>query len=420
LLRGTHGTEEIILQTERELTEKQNLLEKVRLLDLAEGKAAFCAKLLADLGAEVIKLERPGGDLSRNMGPFLGDSAHPERSLSFFYHNTNKKGITLNLEDPTGREIFLKLVPRVDVIVESFPPGTLDDLRLGWKILSKVNPRLILASITGFGQNGPRSRFKSCDLVASAYGGQMYVSGSPSTPPLRPAGEQSCYAASLHAAIGILLALRKRARDGRGAHIDLSTQEAVTSTLEHVLVRYFYEKTIARRQGALYWNGSFGIFPCQDGHILLTPLQNWETLVEWMASEGMAEDLQEEKWQEEAYRRQHIDHILRVLQRWTQTQSVGKLFEQGQLLRFPWAPLHSPADVGHDQQLEARGFFLDRPHPETGQAIKSPGLPYRFGSASSGPWKPAPRIGEDNREIYQKELGLTAEEVQRLAFLKVI
>ena len=402
------------------MTENKNLLAKMRILDLAEGKAAFCAKLLADLGAEVIKLERPGGESSRRVGPFWGDSPHPERSLSFLYHNSNKKGVTLNLEDAAGRDLFLRLVPRVDVVVESFLPGTLKGLGLSLKSLLEMNPRLILASITGFGQNGPRSRFKSCDLVASAFGGQMYVSGSPSTPPLRAAGEQSYYAASLYAAIGILLALRQRARSGQGVHIDLSVQEAVTSTLEHVLVRYFYEKTIARRQGALYWNDSFGIFPCQDGHILLTPLQNWETLVEWMASEGMAEDLQEERWQEEAYRRQHIDHILEVLQRWTQTQMVGRLFEAGQLLRFPWAPVHSLADVGQDPQLQARGFFLDLPHPETGKGIKSAGLPYRFSSASPGPWKPAPRIGEDNREIYQKELGLTEEEVQRLTSLQVI
>lgn len=402
------------------MTENKNLLAKMRILDLAEGKAAFCAKLLADLGAEVIKLERPGGEPSRRVGPFLGDSPHPERSLSFLYHNSNKKGVTLNLENAAGREVFLRLVPRVDVVVESFPPGTLNNLGLSLKNLLGVNPRLILASITGFGQNGPRSRFKSCDLVASAFGGQMYVSGSPSTPPLRAAGEQSYYAASLYAAIGILLALRKRARSGQGAHIDLSMQEAVTSTLEHVLVRYFYEKTIARRQGGLYWNDSFGIFPCQDGHILVTPMQNWETLVEWMASEGMAEDLQEERWQEEAYRRQHIDHILEVLQRWTQTQTVGKLFELGQFLRFPWAPVHSLADVGQDPHLQARGFFLDMLYPETGRGIKSAGLPYQFSSASPGPWKPAPRIGEDNREIYQKELGLTEEEWQRLSSLQVI
>ncbi len=404
----------------RELTEDKSLLAQIRILDLAEGKAAFCAKLLADLGAEVIKLERPGGESSRRVGPFSGDSPHPERSLSFLYHNSNKKGITLSLEDPAGRELFLKLVLRADVVVESFPPGTLNDLGLSPKSLLSVNPRLILASITGFGQDGPRSRFKCCDLVASAFGGQMYVSGSPSTPPLRAAGEQSFYAASLYAAIGILLALRKRTRDGQGSHIDISMQEAVTSTLEHVLVRYWYEKTIARRQGSRSWNDFFAILPCQDGHILLTPLQNWETLVEWMASEGMAEDLQEDKWQEGAYRRQHIDHVLRVLKRWTQTQRVAKLFEMGQLLRFPWAPIHPLTDLGQDPQLQARGFFFDLPQPETGQPIACPGLPYRFSSSSPGSWKPAPRIGQDNREIYQNELGLTEEEVQRLSSLQVI
>ncbi len=197
-------------------------------------------------------------------------------------------------------------------------------------------------------------------------------------------------------------------------------QEAVTSTLEHVLVRYWYEKTIARRQGCRSWNDLFAILPCQDGHILLTPLQNWETLVEWMASEGMAEDLQEDKWQEEAYRRQHIDHVLEVLKGWTQTQKAGKLFEMGQLLRFPWAPVRSLTDLGQDPQLQARDFFFGLPQPETGQPVACPGLPYRFSSSSPGSWKPAPRIGQDNREIYQNELGLTEEEVQRLSSLQVI
>src|SRR4030042_3860469 len=221
---------------------KFSLLEGMRILDLADEKASFCSKLLADMGASVIKVERPGGDLSRKMGPFLGDFPHPERSLFFLHNNTNKLGITLNLEHSEGKRIFRRLVDRVDVVVESFSAGYLKDLGLSFEILSRTNPKLILVSVTGFGQEGPRSQYKSCDIVSSAFGGQMYVSGSPSTPPLKPFGEQSYYTSSLFAAIGILLTLRKRGHTGQGEHIDISLQESVASTLDHVIVQYFNEK----------------------------------------------------------------------------------------------------------------------------------------------------------------------------------
>src|SRR4030043_1096391 len=191
------------------------------------------------------------------MGPFLGDFPHPERSLFFLHNNTNKLGITLNLEHSEGKRIFRRLVDRVDVVVESFSPGYLKDLGLSFEILSGTNPKLILVSVTGFGENGPRSQYKSCDLIASAFGGQMYVSGSPSTPPLKAFGEQSYNTASLFAAIGILLALRKRNLSGEGEHIDISLQEAVASTLEHVMIQYFYGRIVPKRQGGVHWNNAF-------------------------------------------------------------------------------------------------------------------------------------------------------------------
>jgi len=400
--------------------EKEGLLQEIRILDLADEKASFCSKLLADLGAYVVKVEKPGGDPSRKIGPFLGNSPHPERSLFFYYHNTNKLDITLNLEHPRGREIFLRLIKKVDIVVESFPPGYLGDLKLDFEIQKEANPKLILVSVTGFGQNGPRNQYKSCDLVASAFGGQMYVCGSPSIPPLKPFGEQSYYTASLFAAIGILLALRKRVHTERGEHIDISLQESVSSTLDHVMVRYFNEKLVTKRMGNLYWNNSFFILSCKDGHILMAPFQQWETLVEWMDSEGMAEDLKEEKWREEEYRIRNIEHILQVLERWTKTHTVQELFELGQLMRFPWAPVYSPEEVLESPQLKERSFFIDVDHPEIGASFKYPGGPYQTSSSSSTRWKRAPLIGEDNVQIYQGELGLSDEELQRLSSLGVI
>jgi benzylsuccinate CoA-transferase BbsE subunit len=400
--------------------QRDSLLEGIRILDLADEKASLCTKLLAVMGASVIKVERPGGDPSRKIGPFLGDSPHPERSLFFLYNNTNKLGVTLNLEHSEGKKIFRRLLDRADVVVESFSPGYLKDLGLSFEILNRTNPKLILVSVTGFGQDGPRSHYKSCDLVASAFGGQMYVSGSRSTPPLRPFGEQSYYAASLFAAIGILFALRKRNRSGEGEHLDISLQEAVVSTLEHVMIQYFYERTVAKRQGSLHWNNSFCVLPCKDGHILISLFQQWETLVEWMDSEGMAEDLKDENYKEEEFRQSHRDHIIEVLQRWTKTQTANQLFESGQLMRFPWAPVYSPKGVLESPQLKSRGFFVEVGHSEIGTFIQYPGAPYKFDGRSLDRWKRAPLIGEDNREIYQRELGLSEEELKRLSSIHAI
>ncbi len=400
--------------------ETKGLLSGIRVLDLADEKASFCSKLLADLGATVIKLEKPGGDPSRKIGPFLGNSPHPERSLFFLHNNTNKFGITLNFENGVGREIFLRLIKRTDVVVEAFPPGYLHELGLGYEVLSKANSKLILVSVTGFGQTGPRSQYRTCDIVASAFGGQMYVGGSPSSPPLKPFGEQSFYAASLFAAIGILLALRKRRHSGTGEHIDISLQEAVASTLEHVMIQYFYEKIVPTRQGPLLWNNSFSILPCKDGYVLISLFQQWETLVEWMDSEGMAQDLKDEKYREEEFRRRHLDHIIEVLQRWTKTHTTHELFEPGQLMRFPWAPVYSPKEILENCQLKARGFFIDVDHPEMGISIQYPGVPYQFSLARSNRWKRAPLTGEDNRQVYQEELGLSEEELRKLSSLNVI
>jgi crotonobetainyl-CoA:carnitine CoA-transferase CaiB-like acyl-CoA transferase len=400
--------------------EKVGFLKGIQVLDLADEKASFCSKLLADLGARVIKIEKPGGDSSRRIGPFWGNSLHPEKSLFFYYNNTNKMGITLNLERKEGKSIFLRLVKKTDIIIETFRPGRLKSIGLGFDVLSRENAKLILVSVTGFGQNGPRSQYKSCDLVASAFGGPMYVSGSPLTPPLKAFGEQSYYTASLFAAIGILLALRKRDQSGGGEHIDISLQEAVVSTLDHIMIRYFYEKVILKRQGSLYWNNSFCILPCKDGHILLTLFQQWETLVEWMDNEGMAEDLVDEKYREEEYRLRHVDHIIEVLKRWTKDHSTHELFEMGQVMRFPWAPINSPNEVIDNPQLKARGFLINVEHPELNRSISYPGVPYKINRPSISRWKRAPLIGEDNFQIYLEELGISQEELKRLASLNVI
>jgi benzylsuccinate CoA-transferase BbsE subunit len=306
---------------------RQAALSGYRVLDVTDSKDMLCSRLLGDMGAEVIRLEKP--------------------------------------------EKLRHLVKTADVLVESFSPGYLESLGFGYSQLSKINPRLVMASITAFGQSGPYRNYKSCDIVASAMGGQIYVSGSPESP-IKPFGDQSYCLTSIFAAIGIMLALRQRRSSGRGQHIDLSLQECVAAALDHVLVRYFYQGVVAERRGRLYWNGAFGIFPGKDGYILLSLFYHWQTLVEWLAAEGMAEDLADEKWLDRDYRREHLEHVVEVLERWTRSHPAAELVEKGQAMRFPWAEVSPISRLLSSPQLEARNFWVEVKHPRTGRKYKLP------------------------------------------------
>ena len=381
--------------------------------------------MLADLGAEVIKIERPGGDTSRWIGPFWKNTPHSERSLSFWYNNSNKLGITLDLETEEGQGIFRQLASKTDAVIETFPPGYLEKLGLDHASLIEINPRLILASVTGFGQTGPYRQYKSCDIVASATGGQMYICGAPGTLPLKPYGEQSYFVASLFTAIGILIALRERNQNGKGQHIDISLQQAVAATLGHVFIRYFYDGAVSQRQGHYDRDGSFCLLPCQDGCILLTTEREWDILINLLDSEGMTEDLKDEAWHDRQYRREHFDHVVAILSRWTKRHTREELFLLGQSMRLPWAPVNSLPEVVNSAQLSKRNFFIpvECPElvPEAGDMpLHYPGVPYRFSLPSQNMIRRAPLIGEHNSQIYQERLGLSSQELTRLKANKVI
>ena len=292
-------------------------------LDFTDEKGMLSTKILSDMGAEVIRLEKPGTKHS------LDDS-------SYLYLNTGKRNISLNLEKKDGQEIFHRLVEKADVFVETAEPGHLESLGLGYKYLSKNNPGLIMASVTPFGQSGPYRDYKSYDLVTQALGGWLSVTGDLQSP-LKLFGNQAYSMASLFTVNGILLALWHRHTTGVGQQIDISILECVAATLDHALVRLFYEGVVSGRQGSRHWNNAFRVFTCKDGYILLSLHQHWETLVEWLAFERMANDLTDEKWQDREARNNGIDHIIEVLERWTLTHTVDELVEKGQLMHFPWA-----------------------------------------------------------------------------------
>ena len=362
-----------------EPTEIEGLLHGVRIIDLTDDGAAFCSKVLADLGARVIRIEKPGDDGPQRTLPLTGPEISP------FYHNANKDRVTLDIETVEGRERFLRLLRDADAVVENFPPGYLEDHGFSYEAMREVNPAIILASVTGFGQTGPRRDYKSCDLVASAFGGQMYVSGESGGVPLRAYGGQSAYLSSLFAAVGILLALIRRRDTGHGEHVDISAQEAVAGTLDHVLVRYLYNGIIPRRQGSLSWNRSSFILPSMDGHIHITIGAQWETLVEWMEGDGLAGDLAEERWKDVGYRSRNIGHIMDVMGQWTRTHDGADLFEIAQAMRFPWAPVVRPEDVCASPQLVSRKFFSPTNQPYGGNPPLIPGAPYRFDGVAANP-----------------------------------
>ncbi len=379
---------------------ENSALSGERVLDLTDEKGMLCSRLLADMGAEVIRVEKARGDSAR--------------SSFFVANNLGKRSITLNLEVGPGQELLRRLVRTADVVVESYQPGYLEALGLGYTELSEINPRLIMASITNFGQGGPYRDYKSGDMVASAMGGQMYVCGEPQLPPLKPFGHQAYYSACILAAIGILLVLWNRHTLGRGQHIDISLQECVAATLDHVLVRYFYEGVVAKRQGSLHWNNAFRIFPCRDGYILLSLFQQWETLVEWLDDEGMAADLIDEKWLDREQRLEQLEHIIEVLERWTRDHTVAELVEKGQLMHFPWAEVSSIHGLMDSPQLKERGFFVEVEYPESGKKYKFPGAPCKLSRSPWGIGNHVPAPGEHNMEVYRGELKLSEKDIEAL------
>jgi crotonobetainyl-CoA:carnitine CoA-transferase CaiB-like acyl-CoA transferase len=373
-------------------------LSGIRVIDLADEKADFCSKILAELGAEVIKVERPGDP----------------RGPSFSYNNTNKYGLILDWGKHKNKCLLLKLLNNSHIFIETFPPGYLEGFGLGFTQLKKSNPQMIMVSVTGFGQFGPKSHYKTCDLVASAMGGHMAATGSPSRSPLKVYGEQSYFIASLYAAVGILLALHQRDVTGLGTHIDISLQEAVASSLEHVMVRYFYDETVTKRSGSRYWNDSFRLMRCKNGFICISPFLEWDSLVDLMDMEGMAADLKDAKWRDEAYRTRRALHVFGIMENWTQTHTKETLFKLGQRIRLPWSPVQAPKDILACPQLRSRQFFI--PYQGVGDTALGevyPGVPYKWFPSFVSPRRQAPRKGEHQRRIFRQIAEGTFQEIEK-------
>ena len=416
-------------------------LDDVRVLDLAGEMGLYCGKLLADLGADVIKIEPPGGDPARRVGPFYHDEIDPEKSLSFFNLNTSKRSITLNLEDEDGRNLFRRLVASADVVVESFAPGRLDGLALGYPGLCRIRPDIILTSITGFGQWGPHAHYKAPDIVPIAASGIMYLAGDPDDPPNRPYGNQAYTSASIVAAVGTLTALYHRDATGEGQHVDISAQEALSIAQETAMQNWDMTKLIRGRTGV---RGripipipGIGPYTCKDGFVYSyvgTPGgAPWTELLQWMVDDGKAEDLSREPYAgviaqlnmrfltmlvlapdqvQDAL--PHLQHIDEVLGRFFAGKTKMEAYEQGQARRLLIGIVSTPKDLAENPQLQHSGYFQHVRHPELGDTLTYPGPPVRL---SETPWairRRPPLAGEHNEEVYCGELGLSKGELAAL------
>ncbi len=369
------------------------VLDDVTVLELSQGiPGAYCGKLLAGLGARVIKVEPPEGDAGRSLAPFAGGAPHLERSAPFLYLNTSKESIALDLTRPPGQSLFRSLVAGADVLVESYPPGTLARWGLPYGALSALNPGLILASITPFGQDGPYRDYLTNEIVAEALGGLLFTIGLPDREPLKMGGNPALHNAGGAAFSAIMAALWQRDRTGQGQQIDVSIQEATAITQIHASIEATWLGTDVQRTAS-------ELVEARDGWVstgLETGVapETWPRVCELLARPELADD---PRFATSAARRDHRDALKEVVRDWVRGQGKEDVYHLLQGLRSIAGYVATAADLSRARQLEARGFFQDIDHPVAGRA-RYPGLPFRIGDE---PWPNgrAPLLGEHTTAI---------------------
>jgi crotonobetainyl-CoA:carnitine CoA-transferase CaiB-like acyl-CoA transferase len=410
-------------------------LAGLRILELADETGQFFSKLLGDLGADVVKVEPPGGERNRHIGPFLDDIPHPERSLSFWYYNTSKRGITLNLDTADGRQLFRRLAATSDVILETFRPGFLASLGLDYEPLRKENPRLIVCALTPFGQTGPWRNYASSDLLHMAAGGEMASSGYderdvPNAPPIAPGGGNAWHMGCHFAYMAIMAALVHRTVSGRGQYIDASIHEACALTTESAIANYIYRGEGLRRQtGRHHAAGPTPRtqFRAKDGTYVCALVAGRHNpkyvreLADLLDSYGMAGDLKDPKYQNPVVIAANTSHIIDdLVANFIARLPAEEVHHAAQARGFTWGAVRTPEQLLDDAHLHDRGFWKEVEHPELGRSFVYPGEAAIY---NGSPWcisRRAPLIGEHNTEIFCDELGLSRAELSVLAENRVI
>ena len=379
------------------------LLSGTRVLDLGSGiSGPWCAKILADYGAAVIKVETPGaGDVSRRMGPFAGDDPNPEKSLTFLYLNTNKKGVTLDPSSATGRKILGQLLADADVLVENTQPSQVADFGLDYPYLASVNPGLVVTSITPFGQTGPYRDFQATDIVTYALSGLMYHSGDSDKEPLRSVLDQSFYVAGANAAAATQVALFARLTSGEGQHVDVSAAECLGAHMVQPIPYYNYMGAVKGRR-PVRGAGFEELMPARDGYVApsVQGSQPWSTV----ASVIGLEELQDEKFSTGAGRIAHGEELKELLIKGLVQWDRMPLFLESGERRLVFGMAQDAGDLANCPHLQARDFFVDVDHPVVGPATY-PGMAVRLPGEPISPSRPAPLLGQHNSEIFGQQLG---------------
>ena len=389
-------------------------LDGIKVLDLTHYIAGpYCTKLLADFGADVVKVERPGsGDPARRMAPFFHDEPHPEKSLPFLYLNTNKRSVTLDLKSDAGKQVLKRLVEDTDLLVENFSPSVMPALGLGYESLREVNSRLVTVSISNFGQTGPYRDYKAADIVEYALGGLMYIIGSNERGPLKHALHQAQFKAGTDAAAAATIAIYHQQLTGQGQRVDVSIQECITSALRDTTSIYTYMGGIPRRRPA--YPGDMPRRPVQtkDGYIVPISFAgtDWEAMADFLD----APELRDGRFSTPEARldnARELDEILvEALGRWDKFELFYAAHERRGLI---YGVVHSPQEVVENPQYRERGYFVEINHPAAGTATY-PGAPFKM---SHTPWRirgPAPTLGQHNHEVLCDRLGYSHEELARL------
>ncbi len=411
-------------------------LAPYRVLDLTTEPAWLTGRLLADLGADVIKVEPPGGDPGRRRGPFYHDEIDPEKSLRWWFQNRGKRGITLDLDHEDGRSILRRLVADADVVIESFAPGWADERGIGYAALSAINPRLVYTAVTPFGQTGPYATFQGSDLVLAANGGISYLTGDPDRPPVRISIPQFEQHGAAEGAVHTNIALYHAARTGEGQFVDVSAQLATIRTLMNATPFPELEGYDLTRQGAYSAFGSArvkAVYEAKDGHVSMLVVGGvigglvMGQLMKFLGDNGHLTDrLAAINWGEIDFAalkgddgariaREISDDIQTGVKNFTKDELYQASFKYGFLL----APVYTIADISRDIQLDARDYFV--PVGLSGsEPMRQPGAWAKMGATPLRTDSLAPRIGEHNREILGDILGLQPEHLQLLAGAGVI
>jgi len=413
----------------------ETLLSNCRGLELTDDRGQICGEILSELGVEIIKVEPPGGEPSRSMGPYFHDEPDPLKSLYWAAHNRDKKSITLDIETTDGQEIFKSLAKRVDLIIESFPPGHLGHLGLGYEALHNVNPKLVMTSITPFGETGPYSDYKASDLVIMALAGRLFIEGDPATPPVNVSLPQSYLMAGAQAAAATMTAYYHSQMHGQGQYVDVSAQQSAALYLANIIPLYELEGVIIKRAGVFRVGLSGGIsqrqiWRCKDGFVAFIITggrlgrESRCALMKWIEHEGMADEaLLAVDWVEldmSKMTQELEDQIERAIGKFFLTKTKAELYERA-LEQDMWLfPLSTPEDLVRDPQLSARGYWIDINHPELGTSIKFPGSFFKSSITRGVVRRRAPLPGEHNDEIYRRMLGFDIEDMASLKEAGVI